>query len=273
MLVLDQKEFQEKAEFLEPVSDLGDKEDVATLLDCWNHALSNEGVSWLKVTSVYRGEDNFFYFITGMPSESFNLFQFIEQNGGPELSTLTARKVVGAGRGAPKVAVGPAPKPIAPPVVPPQPPVSAPVEAIPPRPEFSPAHYGESEIAPEDEDDISTGFLDEDLDDSSGFDETPAYTGKVFILTVDRIGQEIEVGPTPVRIGRGTQSEVQLQGNVRLSRVHAMFEVRDDILYVQDMDSSNGTYLNGFALADERPVQVGDEVNLGGETVSVSELQ
>lgn len=273
MLVLNQEEFQKNSLSLESVMDLSDKQEVATLLDCWNHALNVEGVSWYEVTNVYKGDDDFYYFVTGSPSEPFRLFQYIEDNGGPELDSLTARKKVGTGRGVPT------PKP----VVPPKPetaPAPAPVDReMPSRNQVhinTPEPVSDSfssfqdsgEIAPEDEDEISTGFFEDDDDE----EQPTGYTGAVYTLVLERLGERFEVGPSPVRVGRGTQSEVQIQGNRRLSRVHAMFTVRDDVLYVEDMGSSNGTYVNDYAIDEETRINSGDVVSLGGENIEVTNL-
>ena len=48
----------------------------------------------------------------------------------------------------------------------------------------------------------------------------------------------------PITIGRGKEADVQLDdGNC--SRVHCAIRYWDDIFVVRDMNSRNGTYLNG----------------------------
>jgi hypothetical protein len=51
-----------------------------------------------------------------------------------------------------------------------------------------------------------------------------------------------------------------------VSRLHAvLFRSEDDTLYITDINSANGTYLNGHRLAPHEPIAVnnGDEVSLG----------
>lgn len=50
-----------------------------------------------------------------------------------------------------------------------------------------------------------------------------------------------------------------------VSRQHARFELRDYSLYITDLDSTNGTYLNGLRILPWQPrvVRDGDEVRLG----------
>ncbi len=50
-----------------------------------------------------------------------------------------------------------------------------------------------------------------------------------------------------------------------VSRQHARFELKDYSLYITDLDSTNGTYLNGLRILPRQPrvVRDGDEVRLG----------
>ena len=50
-----------------------------------------------------------------------------------------------------------------------------------------------------------------------------------------------------------------------VSRQHAMFILRRDGVYVQDLGSTNGTRINGFSLAPKRIYRLrnGDEVEFG----------
>ncbi|MBN2469667.1 MAG: FHA domain-containing protein [Anaerolineae bacterium] len=50
-----------------------------------------------------------------------------------------------------------------------------------------------------------------------------------------------------------------------ISREHARFELKDYSLYITDLDSTNGTYLNGLRILPRQPrvVRDGDEVRLG----------
>lgn len=74
-------------------------------------------------------------------------------------------------------------------------------------------------------------------------------------------------------IGRSAKgSDVVIQGNKNISRVHAAVSVRDGQLFVRDMSSSNGTFVNGQRLTPnvETPVKVGDKVTFA-DTVFVVE--
>lgn len=50
-----------------------------------------------------------------------------------------------------------------------------------------------------------------------------------------------------------------------VSRKHARFDLKDYSLYIMDLDSTNGTYLNGLRILPNQPriVRDGDEIRLG----------
>ena len=56
--------------------------------------------------------------------------------------------------------------------------------------------------------------------------------------------QTIVLNRTRMTIGRAQGSDLLLDTPLA-SRLHALLSVRDDGVYVSDLDSSNGTYLNG----------------------------
>lgn len=85
----------------------------------------------------------------------------------------------------------------------------------------------------------------------------------------------VELGETQVTVGRldnakGSTVDVDLTqfGALKtgVSRVHAVFfRGENDTLYVADLGSANGTFLNGHQLSvnDPLPVNNGDEISLG----------
>lgn len=56
-----------------------------------------------------------------------------------------------------------------------------------------------------------------------------------------------------------------------MSRNHAVFTYREDALYVEDLNSTNGTRINGFTIPPERSFRLrnGDELEFGSLRVSV----
>lgn len=68
-----------------------------------------------------------------------------------------------------------------------------------------------------------------------------------------------------VSFGRTNLANVVLDDS-SLSRLHATFWREGDEIWVQDENSSNGTFVNGARLTGERLLKNGDEISLGGST-------
>ena len=66
----------------------------------------------------------------------------------------------------------------------------------------------------------------------------------------------------PIVIGRRTGCDVRLL-DTKVSREHARIRRDGAILLVEDLQSLNGTQLNGRDLAGEQPLQDGDELQIG----------
>ena len=75
-------------------------------------------------------------------------------------------------------------------------------------------------------------------------------------------GQRYTVPPGRVRIGRGTENQIVLDDS-RVSRSHAEILLRGNEWYLRDLGSTNGTYVNGYAVR-ERSLESGDRISLGG---------
>jgi pSer/pThr/pTyr-binding forkhead associated (FHA) protein len=76
-------------------------------------------------------------------------------------------------------------------------------------------------------------------------------------------GEEVPVDTLPVAIGRGGQNEVPLEGDEFASAQHARFESKRDGLWVEDIGSTNGTFVNGARVTTPRRLAKGDVVRVG----------
>jgi pSer/pThr/pTyr-binding forkhead associated (FHA) protein len=77
-------------------------------------------------------------------------------------------------------------------------------------------------------------------------------------------GREWRVGEALV-IGRAGDADVVL-ADPTVSRHHASVSAQGDTAVVEDLQSSNGTYVNGDPVAEPRRVAQGDVIGLGGST-------
>jgi hypothetical protein len=80
-------------------------------------------------------------------------------------------------------------------------------------------------------------------------------------------------GPT-CHIGRDPAAELPLQNAELVSWRHARIELGKDGAWLTDLESSNGTFLNGKRLDRRSPLKAGDQVQLGqtGPRLAVTEL-
>jgi pSer/pThr/pTyr-binding forkhead associated (FHA) protein len=76
-----------------------------------------------------------------------------------------------------------------------------------------------------------------------------------------RQGRTIEIASATV-IGRDAGTGIRLDGDEFASSQHARIEPRQDGVWVEDLGSTNGTFLNGERITAER-LQPGDVVRVG----------
>jgi hypothetical protein len=76
-------------------------------------------------------------------------------------------------------------------------------------------------------------------------------------------GEEILVDSLPISVGRGGQNDVPLDGDDFTSARHARFESRRDGVWVEDLGSTNGTFVNGARVTTPRRLGRGDVVRIG----------
>jgi pSer/pThr/pTyr-binding forkhead associated (FHA) protein len=82
-------------------------------------------------------------------------------------------------------------------------------------------------------------------------------------LVVERTALKVyDIDRPVIRVGRETGLEVVID-NVAVSRHQAELRLQDVLWFVRDLDSGNGTFLNGRRLAGAAPLKRGDEISFG----------
>ena len=84
-------------------------------------------------------------------------------------------------------------------------------------------------------------------------------------------GGEFPLNSAPVTVGRGGQNDLVLNGDEFASARHARIELRGDGVWVQDLESTNGTFVNGSRVAGAQRLDAGDVLRVG-ETDLVVEV-
>jgi len=99
----------------------------------------------------------------------------------------------------------------------------------------------------------------------AGVEPAPATPRRQLLVlqsTALQVGGTVEVA-MPTRVGRGAENAIRLDGDDFVSSRHAMLEPRPDGLWVEDLGSTNGTFVNGARVTSARLLQAGDIVRIG----------
>jgi pSer/pThr/pTyr-binding forkhead associated (FHA) protein len=67
-----------------------------------------------------------------------------------------------------------------------------------------------------------------------------------------------------IRIGRGRDCEVAVE-HPRVSRIHAVLEIRDGAWHLSDAKSTGGTFVEDRPVHEAVPLRSGDNIRLGRE--------
>jgi predicted component of type VI protein secretion system len=88
-------------------------------------------------------------------------------------------------------------------------------------------------------------------------------------LTGPVAGQSFELGPSGANLGRSRENSIHIRDE-RLSRHHARIGYSEGGYYLADLDSSNGTFVNGDRLQAPRRLDSGDTVEMGETLLQVT---
>jgi pSer/pThr/pTyr-binding forkhead associated (FHA) protein len=94
-------------------------------------------------------------------------------------------------------------------------------------------------------------------------------TWKIQAITGDLTGQEISID-RDMLVGRHQAADIVLQA-AEISRKHAAFLLKENALWVQDLGSSNGTFVNDMRIDSEALLKQGDIVQFASLKFSVLE--
>jgi pSer/pThr/pTyr-binding forkhead associated (FHA) protein len=81
-------------------------------------------------------------------------------------------------------------------------------------------------------------------------------------------GTSIRLGEAPVTMGRSQDSTIVLDDDYVSSR-HARIFPQDGQWYVEDMGSTNGTYLDRTKVTSPTPVKIGVPIRVGKTSVEL----
>lgn len=91
------------------------------------------------------------------------------------------------------------------------------------------------------------------------------HTGELVVLRSPALveGERHQLNSAPVTIGRGHDNDLPLDADEFASAQHARVEPRRDGVWLQDIGSTNGTFLNGSQVTQPRRLTPGDVIRVG----------
>ena len=98
-----------------------------------------------------------------------------------------------------------------------------------------------------------------------GQDAQQFDSGKLVVISSPALeeGDELELDSAALSLGRGSRNDVNLARDEYASSEHARVEPRRDGVWLEDVGSTNGTYLNGMRLTRAKKLAPGDVVRIG----------
>jgi pSer/pThr/pTyr-binding forkhead associated (FHA) protein len=95
--------------------------------------------------------------------------------------------------------------------------------------------------------------------------ETSAPAGRLVVVESPSLpsGRAFETGPVPLTIGRSSENEAALADDDYASAQHARVEAQRDGVWILDLGSTNGTWINGERMDGRRRLHDGDVVRVG----------
>lgn len=88
---------------------------------------------------------------------------------------------------------------------------------------------------------------------------------KLIEFSHGNLGGEIVLDRTENIIGRSDSSAVVLKDRL-VSGIHAQVSLKNGKHFIKDLNSKNGTFLNGKALSKEKRIKTADELKIGGSS-------
>ena len=105
---------------------------------------------------------------------------------------------------------------------------------------------------------------------------SPGHGGAGLTVTTPRVGRliveesstlehgvDFEVDSAPITLGRSSANDIPLDGDEFASARHARVEPRRDGVWVHDLNSTNGTFVNGIQIDRPRRLAPGDVLRVG----------
>ena len=78
---------------------------------------------------------------------------------------------------------------------------------------------------------------------------------KLYIMEGREESRSIDLKDTPIFIGRSSDNDIQIKDKT-VSRKHLKIFIRENRYYIEDLESKNGTYVNGEQIRPGREIEI-----------------
>jgi serine phosphatase RsbU (regulator of sigma subunit) len=96
----------------------------------------------------------------------------------------------------------------------------------------------------------------------------PGVFGNYLVTTAGpESGKRVEIGATPVTIGRDAKQTLVFD-DTKLSRVHARVSLVNGEVVAEDLNSTNGTFVDGTRITAPVPLREGQVLRMGGQLIT-----
>ncbi|MFT4298245.1 MAG: FHA domain-containing protein [Aeromicrobium sp.] len=90
----------------------------------------------------------------------------------------------------------------------------------------------------------------------------------LYIVSGPNAGQSVPLGDEPILLGRGTDAAIRLNDDYVSTR-HARFSTNGQEWFVDDVGSTNGTFIGSQRITNPVPITLGTQVRLGKTIVEL----
>lgn len=97
---------------------------------------------------------------------------------------------------------------------------------------------------------------------------TRGVPSKLQVVSGPNAGQSVPLSDQPILLGRGTDASIRLDDDYVSTR-HARFATNGEQWFVEDVGSTNGTYLGSQRITSPVPIGIGIQVRLGKTVVEL----
>jgi FHA domain len=95
---------------------------------------------------------------------------------------------------------------------------------------------------------------------------------QVELEILERGNRRVQSVHPPIELGRTREADLFLR-DPEVSRRHLRFESHGSFVYIEDLHSSNGTFLNGRRVTEAIEIRDGDEIDVGTTRIRVHSVR